>query len=340
MTQAIKKTGVIIGKFMPLHKGHEFIINFALNLVDELTILVDNLPADIETVSLKDRVDIMQKTFPNSRVVGMDVVTYQDPSEVPHFWEFWREVMLRNIGYTPDYVIGSMDYVKRLSEEIGCDYVIVDQPRSNYPISATMIRDGIHNYMHGDFDALNDVWKFASEHSRNHFLQHVYMVGGESVGKTTLSKLLAERLKATYVEEYARLFIEERNGQVLEKDMYTISIAQRAIQDVMKRHSKLFCFHDTDLITTKIWHKKLFGTYPEWIDEKIKAQPDGLYFLIKPTAIWQADVTRFYPENEDRDWFHEEFKRQLTLHKKNFIEIDGDIETRFNTVLKNIGFKI
>ena len=141
MTQAIKKTGVIIGKFMPLHKGHEFIINFALNLVDELTILVDNLPADIETVSLKDRVDIMQKTFPNSRVVGMDVVTYQDPSEVPHFWEFWREVMLRNIGYTPDYVIGSMDYVKRLSEEIGCDYVIVDQPRSNYPISATMIRD-------------------------------------------------------------------------------------------------------------------------------------------------------------------------------------------------------
>src|SRR5947209_5926949 len=34
------RKGLVFGKFMPLHRGHELLINTALSQVDELTILV------------------------------------------------------------------------------------------------------------------------------------------------------------------------------------------------------------------------------------------------------------------------------------------------------------
>ena len=36
----MKKTGLILGKFAPLHKGHQFMIETALKEMDELVILI------------------------------------------------------------------------------------------------------------------------------------------------------------------------------------------------------------------------------------------------------------------------------------------------------------
>lgn len=37
------KTGLVLGKFMPPHKGHEMLISFAYQFVDKLHIIVDNV---------------------------------------------------------------------------------------------------------------------------------------------------------------------------------------------------------------------------------------------------------------------------------------------------------
>lgn len=317
-----KTTGVVIGKFMPLHKGHEYLINFARHCVDELTILVDNLPDSVETMTLEARVRAVQETFPTLIVKGIDVVTYQEPEDAPDFWEFWRDTMIRNIGYKPDYIIGSMDYIKPLAEVIGCEYIMSDKERVNVPVSATIIRNAMANYLQGDRNALDTAWGFISEASKDYFTRHIYVVGGESCGKSTLSQNLALDLKASLVTEYARILIEEQNGHIEEKDMKRVAIGQRGLQEINKRGKGIFCIHDTDLITTKIWHEKLYGSSPEWIESMIKEQPDGLYILLKPVVKWEADIVRFFPGQTDRELFHEAFKRELASYNKNVIELE------------------
>ena len=41
-----KTTGLIIGKFMPPHLGHQYLVDFARNYVDELNVLVCSLKSE------------------------------------------------------------------------------------------------------------------------------------------------------------------------------------------------------------------------------------------------------------------------------------------------------
>lgn len=59
----MSKSGVVIGKFMPLHTGHIHMIESAKNFIDDLTVLVDNLPNGLDTMTLEDRTAIVKKHF-------------------------------------------------------------------------------------------------------------------------------------------------------------------------------------------------------------------------------------------------------------------------------------
>lgn len=315
-------SGVVIGKFMPLHTGHIFLIEFAKNFVDDLTVLVDNLPDHIETMTLEDRVSIVKQTFPDLNVKGIDVVTYQEPEDAPDFWECWRDYIIRNVGKKPDYIIGSMDYIKKLADVIGCEYIMIDKERTHIPISATIIRNAIKSYLHGDISSYNKIKQFIPLATKQYLIKDVYIVGGESTGKTTLSSNLAESLSTTLVKEYAINYIKEVGRDLNERDLLNIARGQLALQNTMRDTSNIFCIHDTDIITTKIWYKKFFGTTPSLFDELIKKQKNGFYILMKPSINWINEDYRYFEDQKDREWFHEEFKKELTNYNKQFIEID------------------
>lgn len=90
------KSGVVIGKFMPLHKGHVHMLEFAKNTCEHLTILVDHL--DGETISANKRVEVLKKTFPDSKITVKKVSKKmpQSPDEHPAFWDIWREEIRQN----------------------------------------------------------------------------------------------------------------------------------------------------------------------------------------------------------------------------------------------------
>ena len=69
------KIGFTIGKFAPFHKGHEFLIETALNEVDELIVVVYDTPKfgyDIDT-----KTKWIQDRFPNVKIVK----AYNSPSK-------------------------------------------------------------------------------------------------------------------------------------------------------------------------------------------------------------------------------------------------------------------
>ncbi len=329
--------GVVIGKFMPLHVGHVYLIDFARNFVDELTVLVDNLPKHIDTMTLSKRVEIVKKQFPDVTVRGIDVVTYQEPEESPFFWEAWRDYIIRNCGYKPDYIIGSMDYIKKLADVIGCEYIMTDKERVSYPISATIIRNAINSYFENKTDFFN-IKKFIPAVTNEYITKDIYIVGGESTGKTTISEKLSIDFNTTKIPEYAINYIYDHGRDLNQNDLYNIVRGQLSLQNSLRSESNVFCFHDTDAITTKIWYRKFFGDEGiDFFDNIISKQKDGFYILLKPNLPWVEESYRYFEKNNDRNWFHNEFKKELTLYNKNFVELEyNEVIEYFNDNAKKI----
>lgn len=334
----MSQSGVVIGKFMPLHTGHIYLIEFAKNFVYDLTVLVDNLPDGLDTMTLEDRTAIVKETFPHVNVKAIDVPTYQDPADSPDFWQFWADCIVRNVGKKPDYIIGSMDYLKPLAEVIGCEFIMIDKARSHVPISATMIRNAVQHYLNGDQEEFFKIKDFIPTVTKDHLTRDVYIVGGESTGKSTLARTLANQLHTIYVKEYAIDYIGEHGRELNEVDLFSIARGQLALQKTLRRESNLFCIHDTDLITSKIWYKKFFEKENPFFDDLISRQNDGFYILLKPTLKWVAEEYRYYEADVDRNWFHEEFKQQLNHYGKKYVEVDVDeyLVQSITNNLKNI----
>lgn len=331
-----KIKSVVIGKFMPLHNGHIYMINFAKNFSDELTVLADNLPSHIETMSLESRVNILKKEFKDIIIKGIDIETYQEPEDSENFWEFWRDTIIRNVGYKPDYIIGSMDYIKKLAEVIGCQFIMIDKERENIPISATIIRDAYKEYNLGNTKKLKDVYQYIPNSSREYYIKDIYIVGGESTGKTTFAKKLSSFFETLMIKEYAEYYIKENSKDLNEQDLFNIAKAQLSEQITLRKDAFYYCIHDTDVITTKIWYMKLFNkSDTDIFDDLIKKQKDGLYLLLDNNNVWIEDFHRYFKDKEDREWFFNEFKIQLNKYNKNYLIIeDRNINEKNITKIK------
>lgn len=142
--QKTRKVGLIVGKFAPLHKGHQFLIEKALKKVDQLVIIVYRCPKEIK-ISLKTRVGWIKKLYPKVLVIPGNRAPLEhgdDPNITP-----------RNIAYIKSFlpfhvthVFSSEWYGKLLSEALGAKNFVIDKKRKNFPVSGTMIRADIEKY--------------------------------------------------------------------------------------------------------------------------------------------------------------------------------------------------
>ncbi len=79
----------IFGKFLPFHKGHEAMINFALTKCDFLTVLV--CCSDKENMPATTRQKWIEKTFETERKIEIKSYNYLE-SELPNSSESSQEV--------------------------------------------------------------------------------------------------------------------------------------------------------------------------------------------------------------------------------------------------------
>jgi len=131
-------TGFLLGKFLPPHRGHQYLIDFARHHVDRLSVLVCTIAREPIPGVLRYR--WMCEAFP-----GVDVIHHTDeipqaPDEHPEFWQIWQASIRRHVPWRIDCVFGSEDYGWRLAEMLGAQYVPVDHRRINVPVSGRAIR--------------------------------------------------------------------------------------------------------------------------------------------------------------------------------------------------------
>lgn len=314
-------SGLVLGKFLPPHKGHEFLINFAKEQVDRLYIVVDNISNEI--ISIKTRMDWIKKICPAAVVLTLKKQLPQYSEEADNFWEQWENGLKEILPEKIDCVFASETYGEMLARVLQAEFKMVDLERKNVCVCASDIRKNPFQY-----------WDYISDYAKPYFVKKVCIFGPESTGKSTLTQKLAGHFNTYYVEEFARKIIEERGGNLSYEDMTLIAKGHDAEVNSALNAANKILFVDTDAITSKIWSIKLFGKYPAILDDIIAKTDYDLYLLLDVDVPWVEDIVRFFPE--ERKEFFDSCESELKKYYKNYKIISGNFIERYEKSVKAI----
>jgi HTH-type transcriptional regulator, transcriptional repressor of NAD biosynthesis genes len=227
---------LIVGKFAPLHRGHQFFIDTALHHAERLTILVYANP-DFPAMPQSMRANWMRQLYPQAQILEP-----QDPPPDDAEDRTQREFVrcsLQAQGITVDVVFTSETYGVGFAQHLGVEHYLVDLARSQVPISGTQIRANIHAHQ-----------KWLDPIVYRSFLRWVVFLGAESTGKSTLAERMAAVCQTAFVPEYGRTFYEEHGGKLELADYVKIAQKHRELEDAAALQARQFLFVDTNAITT------------------------------------------------------------------------------------------
>lgn len=321
MNSLEKKTGFVLGKFMPPHNGHVYLFEFARHYVDELVIVVET--ARNQPIPGELRFQWVREMFPDVQVLHLTDENPQEPSEHPEFWSIWENSLRRVLPFEPDFLFASEQYGWKLAEVMKAQFVPVDLERTAIPISGTAIRKDPQKY-----------WDYLPRITRPWFTKRVCIFGPESTGKSTLTRRLAKHFETVWVPEYARTHIESRGGDISLDDIPMIARGQMAAEDALAFDSQGFLFCDTDLVTTTIWSNWLFGECPDWIEREAAARSYDLYLLTDVDVPWVDDAIRYLPK--ERQTFFDKCVSELKQRDRPFVVIRGDWEQRLEVAIEAV----
>ncbi len=132
------KIGFTIGKFAPLHKGHEFLINTAIKEMDEFYVVVYD--TNLIDIDMKKRGEWIQKLYPKVHIL----YAYDSPKQYGldkdsvEIQMKYLSNIIKDIPVTHFY--SSEPYGEKVAEYLNIKNVVVDLNRENVPIHGGVIR--------------------------------------------------------------------------------------------------------------------------------------------------------------------------------------------------------
>ena len=322
-------TGLVLGKFMPLHAGHQLLIDAAIRQVGEsgLTVVVGTQPGEPIPGAL--RFAWVKELYPSVTVVHLDETMPQDPAEDPDFWTLWVAAIRRFLPSGPDLVFTSESYGDELARRLGARHVAVDPARVRVPVSGTAIRA-----------RPLDCWRFLPPPVRAYYVKRVVLYGAESTGKTTLARRLAERFSTVWVPEFARGYLDKKSpveplAVFSLEDVPIIAAGQIAVEESLSREANRLLFCDTDLLTTRIYSELYFGSCPTEVANEAIRRSYALYVWLTPDTPHIADPQRSSWHREPR--VVSRFGELLRQKGTPFVEVGGSWEERFERAAEAVG---
>lgn len=153
-------------------------------------------------------------------------------------------------------------------------------------------------------------------------MKRIAFTGPESSGKTTIAKRFAAHVEGAYVEEFARAYLEPRNGQYDESDLLTIAQGQWALWKEING----ILVADTEMLVLKVWSEVRFSRTDIFIEVALKTQNFDHYFLCYPDIPWEPDPLREHPEQ--RMVLFELYREKLVALNFPFTVLKGSVEDR------------
>lgn len=318
--ETLSKVGLTLGKFAPLHKGHQFLIEEARKQVDRLYVLV--YEANETWISVKRRAAWIRKLYPDVIVI--------EGHNAPQSYGYTPEIIAEQDAYIrgmmPERIthfFSSENYGEHVSAALGANDVRIDMNRSNVALSATIVRANpskAAEYLHPI--VLRD------------FIKRVVVLGAESTGKTTLTQALASRYKTTCMLEHGRMFWQRHNvgGKLSGAQLVELAREHRVLEAQAFNASNGLFFTDTNAFTTlqfcKLYGEPIFPALRRMAYEDMERY--DLYLLCDIDIPFVQDGTR--RDENVRLSFQAELHRELAGWGQPYHLVSGSVEERLNRV--------
>lgn len=332
--------GLVVGKFCPLHLGHQRLIEFAGARCDRLVILSYTKP-EFPAYPPALRAKWLETLFPEAiRLVlddsvladfalrtgsDMRILPANDAPEEIHR-DFCAWVCHRMLGLSVDRVFTSESYgdgfaaslTRYFSERAGAthrvDHLVYDPARATTPVSGSAIRH--------DPDGLSG---FLPDPVRSSLIKRIGIVGGESSGKTTLARLLAERHETIWVPEYGRELWIARDGALLFDDLHAIAVEQIAREEAAALSARRWLFCDTTPLVTAFYSEEMFGRVDSALSTMAGRRYDHI-LLCAPDFDFVQDGTRRDAAFRQRQ--HDHYAQALASEGLPYTEVSGSVAKR------------
>ena len=317
-------TGLVIGKFLPFHHGHEQLIETAARSVDELVVIVCS--AAWHEIPVELRAEWIAESFPSARVV---VIDQEERGLGEDGTEAWAAATLDTLGRRPDVVFTSEDYGPGYAREMGAEHVMVDRERAVVPVSGTEIRERPLAHLH-----------LLSPQVRAHYVLRVCVVGAESTGKTTLARDLAGHYGVPFVPEFGRWYCEAMPAPTryrwTTEDFRTIARIQDRFEDDTARWVGPLLVCDTNSFVTSVFHEAYLGRRDEGLEAEATARRYDVLLLCGEETRFVQDGTGLRHEGEPRRRMQERYVRYLEEGGRDFARVKGTRSERLLTAVETV----
>ena len=330
------KTGVIFMTALVPTIGHKRAIHFASKFMKqvggELTVVISS--RSFEPSITMDRISYLAREDYGFKDITF--VSHMDDNapqncETDEEWGYW----LRIAG-DKDYLFGSDSYCKEFAARMGAQWIPIDPYREVVPVQGRTVRENLYE----EQDKLLPSW--VKGHSVN-----VVLFGQESVGKTTMSKMLGNYFWTNPLHEWARPYLEMVGPELTKEKMANIASGQIAAET--SKSVSLVNILDTDILSTYGYYKLLNQKAPEdkWVQEQsvenikdyIKTyDKNRLYVLMSDEGVpFEQDQLRYGDNERETDMkFWEDILQDFGFK---YIVATGSFLERFDKIVDYIEHK-
>lgn len=322
--------GLIVGKFSPLHLGHEALINLTRVQCERLIVVSYSLP-ELPGCEAEKRQRWLATRFPDCQSVVVTAqlarqwgLTMPDnlAADALHR-HFMASLCLDVLHCKPDAVFTAEEYGDGFAQVLSArfakpvEHIRTQRVACSPVISGTLVRSDVHRYRH----------MMAPEVYAD-FVERICILGGESTGKSTLSVALAAALNTACVAEYGRELWEQKEGNLHPADMLHIALTQIAREEQARPSRYLIC--DTSPLTTLFYAQHYFGC----VDPQLEALSHRSYALV---VFCEADFP-FVQDGTRQDNAFQATQQQWYLQALSrrgipFLRVSGSVEQRVNQIM-------
>ncbi|MBF0255909.1 MAG: AAA family ATPase [Gammaproteobacteria bacterium] len=315
-------TGLLLGKFAPLHRGHQLLMETALAENEQVLAMIYHAP-DVTDVPLPVRAGWIRDIYPRVEVIE----AWDGPLEVGDAPELQRRheeyILSRLAGRRVDRFYSSEFYGAHVSRALQAEDRRVDEARQQVPISATAIRADPYNNRH-----------FLEPRVYRDLVSRVVLLGAPSTGKTTLAEALARHHATCWMPEYGREYWarHQQDRRLSPQQLLEIAEGHRRREDVLMTQANRFLFVDTDASTTRHFARYYHG----WVDPRLEALAEETARRYDLFLLCEDDIP--YDDSWDRSGegnrriMQAQIRAELTQRRMPYFALKGSLAERLQQV--------